>query len=508
MAKTYYDSTISILPKDEKEYDLTKTRQEILEEFVKYIVTIKKNDSLINLTYLSADSIDALITARLDTEEEAAKERKKKLAKAKRNNQSVGNVSFYNESNQVTLSASISGDWYFYNTAAVSRGLSDFRQKWGQRDLVDNWRRSDIAIRQLSENTSLEPSKPEGQSENTEEQSLSREDMKNEMVAKIPSSPDQIALLKKEIETAYFELGKIYNFKLEEKQNAIEKFNQLLLRFPESQYKPEVLYQLYLLNAGVDSVASDQAATILIKDFPETIYAKLVINPNYIEENEKLRLELQRIYSRAYNYYRDHQFDDSLVLLDSALQSNPQNEFADYLLLLRAMCLGEIDGVYKYQYELNNFIKTHPESELATYAQKLVLISEQYQINLFSASKAKYIRNFEERHYYLILYKSEDKLTQLIPDLISEYIGEGTNNLSTGNLIFDEDYAMVLINEFAGKREAKIFYGEISDSLEIPEEINSSELISLVITKENFEIFYETKDLDSYLTFFDKHYLR
>src|SRR5690606_24261650 len=35
------------------------------------------------------------------------------------------------------------GKFYFNNTAALSQGFSDFKRRWGNRRLEDNWRRSD-----------------------------------------------------------------------------------------------------------------------------------------------------------------------------------------------------------------------------------------------------------------------------------------------------------------------------------------------------------------------------
>lgn len=34
------------------------------------------------------------------------------------------------------------GEWYFYNATSKSRGLNEFKSKWGNRPNIDNWRRS------------------------------------------------------------------------------------------------------------------------------------------------------------------------------------------------------------------------------------------------------------------------------------------------------------------------------------------------------------------------------
>ena len=34
------------------------------------------------------------------------------------------------------------GKWYFYNQSAMAFGRTEFRRRWGDRKLEDNWRRS------------------------------------------------------------------------------------------------------------------------------------------------------------------------------------------------------------------------------------------------------------------------------------------------------------------------------------------------------------------------------
>src|SRR5659263_269928 len=47
------------------------------------------------------------------------------------------------------------GKWYFYNQAALTFGRTEFRRRWGDRKLEDNWRRSNktrVNITQVSNN--------------------------------------------------------------------------------------------------------------------------------------------------------------------------------------------------------------------------------------------------------------------------------------------------------------------------------------------------------------------
>ena len=505
LAKAYYDSTMTLLPKDEKEYTTSLDRKEILTEFVTHINTISKNDSLINLTVISNDSLEILVNQILvkqEAEIEKASAKRKKEARTSNNN-----VEFYNNENQVTLSTSTKGEWYFYNSLVVSKGLAAFKQKWGQRNLTDHWRRQ-------NNNDNL-PNNPEtiasqsNAKDNTKNTSgaiseFDRTEAKSKLLAAIPRDSSQLNKLLNEIKKSLYELGKIYNFKLKEPHNAIMTFNKLITRFPASRFHAEVLYQLYLLNKETDSLESLRAADQLILSYPDSIYAKLIINPNYIEDNDQLTRALQKVYKTAYNDYNKGAYEKSILLIDSALSSEMDNEFIDYLLLLRAICFGKTDGIYKYQFELNNFIKDQPNSELIKYANELITISDAFQINLFSASKAKYITNTDREHYFLYLYPTDIDLKTSVSSILDDYLSGQNLKLMTGNMIFDETYSIAMVTPFSNLEEAQKFRSEIERKLIT--DIEKENWINLIITKENFDIFYRTKDLDSYLTFFDKYY--
>ena len=233
------------------------------------------------------------------------------------------------------------------------------------------------------------------------------------------------------------------------------------------------------------------------------------INPDFgqlesIEDNDRLTIALQKVYKTAYHHYNNGAYKQSMSLIDSALSPEMENAFVDYLLLLRAICFGKTDGIYKYQFELNNFIEDQPTSELIEYAKELITVSEAFQINLFSASKAKYITNTDREHYFLYLYPSDIDLETSVSSLLDDYLSVQNSKLITGNMVFDKTYSIAMVTPFSNLETAQKFRSEIEANLLTSAE--KEKWINLIMTKENFDIFYKTKDLDSYLTFFDKYY--
>lgn len=501
LAKSYYDSTVATMPQDEENFAAIKQRQSVLEEFVKNILIVRNNDSLIHMSQLPQDSLVALATAIAEEQESKAEAKRKREERRLANQQ---NTAFDINNGDLIGTTTAGAQWYFYNPNAIGRGASEFKRVWGDRPLEDNWRRSQKAGADISAVADGESLTATDQPEESKESRVQAQ--VEQMLTAIPSSDEEIEKLLAEVEVALYNLGNIYNFKLEEKENAATTFESLIVRFPETEYKAEVLYQLYLLYKKDQPNLAEEKAMQLKTNFPETIYAKLIDNPNYREESQAATEQLKITYKAAYELYEKGAYQESQYMLDSALRATPDNSFSDNIKLLSVLNTGKLEGQYKYQYELNNFIKTYPESDLVAYAKSLVQASEDYQINLYNSAKARFVEYFKQKHYLIVVYPNNDELSEQIPAQVEEFIMEKNFQFTTGNLILDETNAMVLINEFPGKGTAQNFLQMMESDLDLKNKHKGQKIYSFAITEDNFDIFYQTKDLNAYLNFFEKHY--
>lgn len=508
-AKDYYDSTVSSLPKDEDNYAQIQERQEILTDFVKHITTIRLNDSLIALSRLPQDSLQSWaqgLVSQDSIKEANIKAEKDRIA---RSQQQRANQVDANENELISTSTG-DGNWYFDNPTSVSRGYTKFQRDWNNRGLEDHWRRSNKIANAITENEQepeTETLSASIEAPKQQTKSKSSGDKVTDILARIPQTENERDKMGVEIADALYAVGNIYNFRLLEKQNAITTFNDLLSRFPGSDYEPEVLYQLYLLQKELAPTASDASAKRLVNEYPETIYAKLIVNPNFREESFAATIQLQQTYKSAFELYEKKSFDQSIQLLDSALAVHPDNEFSDNLALLRIMNIGQLSGQHKYQFELDNFLKSFPDSELIAYAKDLIVRSEDHKLNLYSSSKGQYQRSFDQTHYFIVVYKSTEENSTLATKLVNDYMKRVDKELKFGNLLLSEDFSMVVISDLSDKSEAMSLHSSFSNEMNPFEIFKGQEHYLFAISEENFDQFYKTKDLESYRTFFDKNYL-
>jgi outer membrane protein assembly factor BamD (BamD/ComL family) len=386
-------------------------------------------------------------------------------------------------------------------------GQTEFRRVWGNISLADNWRRSDKSQAVPFRDQRIPESITEAADTLPADEGLSRMAERNNLLATIPFSEEEKQASLVMIENAYYNLGKIYNFDLDEKINAAETYEKLLGRFPESEYKPEVLYLLYLVYKDLGDEKYQQVGEKLVNLFPNTTYAKLVQNPNYKEESDIASEELKQYYKTAYELYQIDSLDSALFVINEGMMQYPDNSFSDNMKLLQIMIWGKTDGFYKYQFELQQFEKDYPESELNEFVNHLILSSDDYQEEL-KARNVQYINYFDQVHFFVLVYPTESQLSDELPEKIDAFnaLQFDDQDLRSGNLILNDTQSIVLINEFNDRAQALAYYNSFNGEDSPVTEFGTYKLINFVITKDNFQILYQTKGLEEYLSFFNKNY--
>ncbi|MEM8567528.1 MAG: tetratricopeptide repeat protein, partial [Bacteroidota bacterium] len=371
LAKSYYDSTVTALPEDYENYAKIKSRQEILADFVTQLNTIYVQDSLLELSKLDTALIRDKIEQILLEEEE----RKQAAAEKERKKRRQNNLNLQNQNTGIANSS-----WYFGNPSSVAQGQSEFVRIWGDRPLEDDWRRSNKELaRGNTETTSSDEAI--AITANTELESgdeSAANDRAEAMFSQIPFSPEAQSAALDKIEEAYYKLGNIYKFNLEEDINSASAFESLLERFPDTEYEAEALYQLYLIYKGLNDSRFEEYATRLLSEYPNTTFAKLVKNPNYTEESTLANEKLKVVYKLAYQEYEQENYDSAIMILNDGLKKYPETVFTPRLHLLKVLITGKTEDINLYQYQLGDFIEKNPETDITTYAKDLLEASRSF----------------------------------------------------------------------------------------------------------------------------------
>ncbi len=170
-----------------------------------------------------------------------------------------------------------SAEFYFYNASLKSRGFSEFKSRWGQRPNVDNWRRmasvnSTLTVNNPAADPGLVADNPLEVSSGLSFESL---------LDNVPLTEEKLEVSNNKIMDALFTEGKTFLEQLEDYPTAIDAFEELLRRFPNTKYREEALFNLVYAHNKVGNLAkSESYKSQLINSSPDNSWAKLVQNPS------------------------------------------------------------------------------------------------------------------------------------------------------------------------------------------------------------------------------------
>lgn len=500
LAQAYYDSAVSVLPKTYEHYATVKQRAEVLNDFIKQINTISLQDSLLRLSNMDSIAVMDLFIAEATKNKEKAEEEAKEAERMDR--VSTSRISVFDQPTGVGNSS-----WYFSNPSAVSSGKMAFQQLWGNRELEDHWRRSikesvaniqtveeDIAdTLNTTDNNAVELSRDE---------IIMADAMK--MYKLLPLTDEAKVEAHKKLEQAYYSLGKIYYFDLNEKDNAVTTFLKFNSQYPESEYSPEVYYLLYLVYRETGQEANaKQVSDFMHSENPNSIYTKLIDNPDYEELSNQANEILSKKYSDIYALYLDNKMDTAYQIIDNLLAAYPDVKFSANLKILQILIVGKTQPLADYQLALNAFLEEYPDHELNAYAKTLLDASYSYKGNLVKLKAAEYFHSTTDKYFYVVQTKPDTTLENAkikLQDLISDSFKN--QNLEIGNLDFNDSTQLVLVQSFGSMNDALLFF----DMVKAEQFFDESLYPNFVITESNFDILYKSKEIEAYLEFYKEHF--
>lgn len=508
VAKSYYDSALAVLPKDFENYENIFKRQEILADFVKYSDIIQRSDSLLMMAEWDSTKLRSHIDSTLAIKTKIAETKIKNRRSIAGNNQTNKiNSLFQTESNGTQ-------QWYFGNPVAVATGQTDFQQIWGNIELTDDWRRSskpnalvDNNVATTQDENPMQPILKKPKVEEAPSQDQLAEKEYDKIYSQLPKTDLQKNVLKDQIAEAYLKLGDIYNFQLLEKENAITSYQVLLERFPNSILISEAIYKLYLINKEKGHPISESYKQRLLTEFPNSIFSKIILNPNYLEENRLAEEKQKQIYGKAYKYY---EMDDMLAAQTEINLAKEIGEtgFYSHLELLQILITGKTEDVTQYQAGLITFINRHPQDTLRYHAEYLLKSSKQFVKENSNVKGIRYLTSLEKPHIFVIahkLYKNpKNTLINIIQDFNFNFYKK--LNLQTTSLNFNDSLILTFSEFLPDKNVAIDYINKFSEQVATKQPFSELFFYKFVITKDNFNTLFRYKALNEYLTFFNRYY--
>jgi len=521
-SQAYYDSTMQFLPKEYPGYKDLQKKTATLTDLVFNLKIISLQDSLQNLASLSEGDrtiiIDKIIN-RVIAEE--IKKRQDEQEKSE-------NINMFGTNREPQPGGSSAGRWYFYNPTTMANGFTNFSRKWGRRKLEDNWFLSDKNMLATNNPENIDTLSPAPQGPDTLKQAKgivsksSNPKDRNYYLQNVPFSKQQLEASDEKMIHAYYKIGFIYYEGLGDYGRSIGSFETLLNRFPQNKYKVQTNYMLYTLYRNLDNKPkSDVYKNLILNEFPETDYAKLLINPDYYKDLKANKSNAALLYEDTYQAFTNQQYymvinNSDLARSQYATDSVLMPRF-DYL---RGLALGKIEVVDSLAAAMYKIIKDYPKSEVKGLAQDVLnFLGKQRNSQgepivtdsstLLGPGLKLYKFNPDALHFYILIVDGNQVDVEALKIKISDFNQKyhDLENLQVNSLLLDNSRQMITVNNFENSEKAMNYLINIRDSKYIFVKLeNRGGSSDFVVSTENYPVFYRNKDISQYIRFFEKYY--
>jgi tetratricopeptide (TPR) repeat protein len=347
-AKKYYDSSLVNLPKTYAEYDIITKKSNNLEFIAAKFQEISKQDTLQMLARLDDDlrqqKVDSIINRQIGATQ-------------------IQTVANFNGSELTSgenkTAKNANSTFYFYNSNAVSQGYADFKKNWGNRQLEDNWR---ISKKAGVMSTSSDPDVLADPLQNTETL-VSAAELRQDLLKNIPLLPHELAQSNNIILHSYIDLANFYKDVVNDYPEAIATYLIILKRFPESEERAAIYYNLYRLYSETNSLLSEQYKKLLLSEFPQTSFAKIIEKPDFQSNTEEAVISF---YNHLYDNFLEKSYEKAISATDEFLKQFPENNLASQAAYVKAIAIGHLVQLPQFEAELLKIVQQYPNNTLIT----------------------------------------------------------------------------------------------------------------------------------------------
>lgn len=508
-AQAYYDSTLTLINPDFAGYEELFTKSKSLTRLVTEMNTLQLADSLLILGRLSEQELNARIDAII-----ADERKKEELARQKQQeellDQQYGTeVAMENRARQQTGQEGT--QWYFYNDAAKSLGYREFKVTWGNRKLEDHWQRASKTVVNFAA-VNPEESLPETAEASAPQPSLSKLSREYYLVS-IPKTDSAVLALQKSAELALNNMGLIYKNDLKDYEKASESFRNLIKRFPGSPYLLSAYYNLYSIAREQNNQAMvDYYKSIIVGQFPESMYAKVLSNPDYFRELEAEERSVRQYYEQTYELYIAGNYAEVVTRTDYALSNYPGNALIPQFTYLGVLARGRNSDQKLFRDNLTALVQKYQGTDIASDAQNLIDYMDRDHPEMKEAeemmlSKKLYQPADDKPHVFAYVIDKKINANQLVFNIINFNLDHFDQlNLRVDINELNNTQNLILVKPFPNKQEVMQYLNTIRASDAILKDMPGISLLSIAISDGNYTTLKEDKSVDRYLKFFNETY--
>jgi hypothetical protein len=475
-----------------------------LGEFARFHEVVITEDSLRRVAQMTNTERDALISD-IILSFEAEQTKTKQGDGGDRYNMGL----YYENEQRYQGAVSAEGGWYFYNQAALTFGRTEFRRRWGDRRLEDNWQRSNKARVAFTSATLAENGEEKQKEDST---GLAPERTKEYYLRNLPLTDSLMSLSVSKSANALLGEGKILASRLSDTLMAAKSLEAAATPGNSENIRAEALYELYRLLRYSDPARAERRRNELLTSFPNSEYALILSDPDYIRKHQEMATRALTRYEAAYEAFTMEKYAEVQTICGEALMQFPGDDLIPKFMLLDAMATGATGGEMAYKEKLDSLTAKYPvtpegkrAAEIIAFLRKeipAIQIAEDTRI-----AEELYKPDTLQPHYVMIIAENtKANLNQMVFDVINYNLDNFTDkNYRTEGKAIDAGYILITVGTFKSAAEASAWLRAFDPSANI-REAGSAVLSLLIISQDNLEKFINDKNIARYRIFYENAY--
>ena len=560
-AKECYSGALGLFDKEREDYKAVDERTKILEELFPHASAIELQDSLQTLAKMDSTKRMEVIKKIIEEVKKKEKEEAKKAAAAANPTNNANKNTMNNTAATNGRNNQQGGVWYFYNPTAVAAGKTEFQKKWGQRELADDWRRSNKTVlandEEEQEDADVEEGKDdegaegeggtdnkkdvegeaseedEGLTEKEKEEKKKQEEYANDphrpeyYLKDIPFTDEQMAASNATLVEGLYNAAVIYKDRMENFPLAEKTFQRVLTDFPEYEHTDEIYYNLFQLYSRQENYT--EAAYykgLLLEQFPDNEHGKLIADPRF-EFKGKYGKEIEdSLYQNAYEYFKANDFENVIGLSQFAGEEYPNGENRARFMFLEAMSQLEMGNKTEFLDLLKTIVDKYPKSTVSELSglyvkgvkEGRILASGKMEMGSVWDRRASYLLESDSTltdtvftdkrddiHIFLVAYEHNTiNENQLLYEIAKyNFMNFPVRNFDI-NIELGEGIDMLSVRPFLNFDEAFVYLRKLQNDEEMAFKLEG--LKYFIVSDHNLKLINRGLSFNDYFEFYDMTY--
>lgn len=499
-ASLYYDSARALIDERFPDYEMISRRSSDLDEYSGFHNVVVREDSLRRVASMSPADRDVIISGIIRKFEEQSQ------TKQGDGSDRYNMGQYYENEQRYQGAISAEGGWYFYNQAAMTFGRTEFRRRWGDRRLEDNWRRANKARVAF---TAAGPSENGEAKQNKDSAGVAPERTKEFYLAMLPLTDSLMKVSSDRSATALLGEAKVLASRLGDTIMAIKSLEAAAAPENSDKIRAEALYEMYNLLRTSDPAKAERRRAELLSAFPGSEYTLILSDPDYVKRQREKASRALKNYEAAYEAFTSERYTETRAICRETIEQLPEDELIPKFMLLEAMATGATSGEAAYKEKLDSLIARYPATPEGKRASEIVAYLKKEIPALQVAEDthlAEELYKTDTLQPYFVIIVAENaraNMNQMVFDVINFNLDNFPDkNYRTEGKVVDTGYILITTGAFKNAAEASGWLKVFNPATSIRDAATAA-LSVFTISSDNLERLKSDKNIARYRIFWE-----